>query len=180
MNQKEEKRSQPFSNILSHPFWNKKSHYTAGYSNFVAWIRSRKILEWNSPKGAWSITNLSFLQHIFYNSSFKKSSLAGIFHANDFPLTGSSLVQRLRCPCRARVFLPTNATGSIQSFRALQKFWKPRVLRSFSLCQCHQICQPVQDTLEWKNCFPSTDRKDLLPLKGGQRVAICSNTLLLF
>ena len=50
----------------------------------------------------------------------------------------------------------------------------------FPLCQCHQICQPVQDILEWKNCFPSTDRKDLLPLKGGQRVAICSNTLLLF
>ena len=46
----------------------------------------------------------------------------------------------------------------------------------FPLCQCHQICQPVQDILEWKNCFPSTDRKDLLPLKGGQRVAICSNT----
>ena len=116
MNQKEEKRSQPSSIILSHPFWNKKSHNifrhcTAGCSNFVAWIRSRKILEWNSPKGAWSITSLSFLQHIFYNSSFKKSSLAAIFHfpffhANDFPLTGSSLVQRLRCPCPAPVFLP--------------------------------------------------------------------------
>ena len=132
MNQKEEKRSQPSSIILSRPFWNKKSHYTAGCSNFVAWIRSRKILKWNSPKGAWSITSFSFLQHIFYNS-VSKNSLAGIFHANDFPLTGSSLVQRLRCPCRARVFLPTNATGSIQSFRALQKFWKPRVLRSFSL-----------------------------------------------
>ena len=94
---------------------------------------AEKFWEWNSPKGAWSITSFSFLQHIFYNSSFNKSSLAGIFHANDFPLTGSSLVQRLRCPCRARVFLPTNATGSIQSFRALQKFWKPRVLRSFCL-----------------------------------------------
>ena len=67
MNQKEEKRSQLSSIILSRPFWNKKSHYTAGCSNFVAWIRSRKILKWNSPKGAWSITSFSFLQHIFYN-----------------------------------------------------------------------------------------------------------------
>ena len=122
MNQKEENRSQPSSNILSRPFWNKKSHCTAVCSNFVAWIRSRKILEWNSPKGAWSLTSLSFLQHIFYNSSFNKSSLAGIFHANDFPLTGSSLVQRLRCPCPARVFLPrsspTNQPMPLGPFRA--------------------------------------------------------------
>ena len=85
MNQKEENRSQPSSNILSRPFWNKKSHNifrhcTAGCSNFVAWIRSRKILKWNSPKGAWSITSFSFLQHIFYNSSFKK-----IFPCWNFP-----------------------------------------------------------------------------------------------
>ena len=183
MNQKE-KGSQPSSIILSHPFWNKKSHYTAGCSNFVAWIRSRKILKWNSPKGAWSITSFSFLQHIFYNS-VSKNSLAGIFHANDFPLTGSSLVQRLRCPCRARVFLPRSSPTNQCHWVHSELPGAAEILKTGSfalilpLCQCHQICQPVQDILEWKNCFPSTDRKDLLPLKGGQRVAICSNTLLL-
>ena len=34
----------------------------------------------------------------------------------------------------------TNATGdSIQSFRPLQKFRQPRILHSFSSCQCHQM-----------------------------------------
>ena len=142
---------------------------------------AEKFWEWNSPKGAWSITSFSFLQHIFYNSSFKK-----IFPCWNFPRKWFSFDWQ-------QSGAETEMSLSCTSFPSNQCHWvhselpgATEILKTesfaliFPLCQCHQICQPVQDTLEWKNCFPSTDRKDLLPLKGGQRVAICSNTLLLF
>ena len=54
----------------------------------------------------------------------------------DWQQSGAETEMSLSCtsfPSSILASQPTNATGSIQSFRALQKFWKPRVLRSFSL-----------------------------------------------
>ena len=116
-------------------------------------------------KGLGRITGLSFHSKISFNIQLENVSKVLLkacgrwwwwwfllwpddhdfnFPCKWFSFESKSGCQRLRCPCRARVFLgPPNATAadSIQNFRLLQKFRQFRISRSFSSCQCHQICQ---------------------------------------